>query len=112
VRIYKTATYIYSEGEPVVKLIDTIEHEGKFWLVPDWIEKPLEGWKSPERIILLDVLPHQKVPPGSPIPADFVLGYPRPTASFANGQTPIQSTAEPVVIESPDIRVPIPKGIH
>lgn len=112
-KIYKTASYIINEeGEPIVFTIDTIEFEGKLWLVPEWIEKPLEGWKSPKRIILLDALPHQKVPPGSPIPADFVLGYPRSTAFLKNGQTPTQPTTEAVVIKNPDIRIPIPKGIH
>ncbi len=114
-KIYKTAALVYDKRKPKVLgyvLIDTIEHEGKFWLVPSWIEKPLEGWKEPEQIILLDSLPHLKVSPDLSIPdSDFVLGYLIPTSEL-NDQNQIPLPDEAVVINSPDIQIPIPKGIH
>ncbi len=36
-----------------------IEHEGKKWLVPQWIDIPSEKVSTPERIICLEGLPYQ-----------------------------------------------------
>jgi hypothetical protein len=44
-----TAT-IAIEGGSTINLIDVIEYEEKFWIVPQWLENPEEGWKSPERL--------------------------------------------------------------
>jgi hypothetical protein len=59
-KIYKTAAYVITESEPGYVLIDTIEYEGKFWLVPMWVEKPLEGWKAPERLVLTHLRQQEK----------------------------------------------------
>lgn len=39
--------------------MDVIQHEGRPWLVPSWLEHPAEGWQTPERMILLATFPHQ-----------------------------------------------------
>lgn len=119
-KIYKTAALVYTsyvEGDdkPTVEgytYFDTIEYEGKFWLVPDWIYNTNEGWKRPERIICLAQLPHKKVAPQDGIPeADFVLGYPIPiTALDDRSLIPLPDGA--VVIDFPDIQETIPKGVH
>lgn len=100
-------TMVTLEGDII--RVDTIEHEGKLWLVPGWIDSPSEGWSSPERIILLDELPHQRMAPGNP--ADWVLNCPMPKAVFA-GQIPKQSPYRFVVLERPDIKFHIPAGVH
>jgi hypothetical protein len=38
--------------------VDTIEHEGKLWLVPEWIDgHPSKGFSTPARAIRIDSLP-------------------------------------------------------
>ena len=120
-RVYKTAALVYTkyvEGDekPTVEgytYFDTIEYEGKFWLVPDWIYNTNEGWKRPERLILLNSLPYMKIPPENPISAeaDFLLGYPIPIIAIDDHNL-IPLPNEAVVINFPDIKEIIPKGVH
>lgn len=43
--------------------IDTIAHEGKLWLVPEWIDGyPSTGFSTPARIIRIDLLPRSGTP--------------------------------------------------
>ena len=53
-RIYKT--WVAFQGEPMTTslLCDTIEHEGKKWLVPEWIDRKELGMTRPRRAICLD----------------------------------------------------------
>ncbi|MGA7579190.1 MAG: hypothetical protein ACLQUW_13235 [Desulfobaccales bacterium] len=107
-KIFKTLVSIEGGGGSIFQM-DTIEYEGKKWLVPKWLEAPTEGWKRPERIICLDTLAHSKAPSG--FEADFVLNHPIPTVVLSGG-IPIRSISVIRVIEHPDIKFPIPKGIH
>ena len=100
-------TWMLLDGEH--HLVDTIEYEGKFWLVTEWIDSRSEGWSMPARIILLDVLPHKRVASGNP--ADYVVEYPIPKSVF-DGQIPKQSKYKFVVIERPEIRIYFPPGVH
>ncbi len=45
--------------------IDTIEHEGMLWLVPEWLDTPRKGWSRPARIVCLSLLEHTPMPPES-----------------------------------------------
>ncbi len=106
-KIYQTL--MYYEGENDILCIDTIEYDGKLWLVPHWIEAPTEGWKMPARIVLLDSLDYRTEP--SDAPADYLLKTPMPRDVF-EGRIPNGSEGEFVVIERPDVKIPIPRGIH
>ena len=89
-RILKTVVAL-EDGDGTIFHMDTIEYQGRFWLVPAWLEAPSEGWKMPVRIICLDPLPHQKFPPGSGY-GDFVLSGPLPKAALdavAQPQLPV-----------------------
>ncbi len=95
-----------SSGGKVYKM-DTIEHDAKFWLVPEWLESQDGDWTQPARIILLDTLPHQKS--GGTF-GDFVLNRPIP-------KNVIDGRAKPgeggyIVVEQPDIRLPNPSKVH
>jgi hypothetical protein len=107
VKVFKT--FVSTEGSPDIFEMDTIEHEGKKWLVPEWLEAPTLGWKKPARIICLDKLAYQKAPEG--FGARFVLNNPIPKAVL-NGEIPIQLISLYLVIERPEIYVLIPKGVH
>src|SRR4051812_13322582 len=42
-----------------------VEFEGRLWIVPEWLEAPDEGWRTPERMICFDDIPHQSFPEGN-----------------------------------------------
>jgi hypothetical protein len=85
---------------------DTIEYEGRFWLVPFWKNTPDGRWRSPARIIPLDQLAHQDVR-GSPF-GDFVLTEGIPKALF-DGDASMRGVAATMgCIENPEIRLPTP----
>ncbi len=109
-KIYKTIV-IFSGDETTqgaVHTMDTIEHEGQFWLVPEWIVSQSEGWTMPARIILLDTLDHQK---SGGEQYDFVLNGPIPKA-IVSGETEPEPDSEYVVVERPNIQFPKPPRIH
>jgi len=103
-KIFKTMMSFSDVAEGIIYKMDTIEYQGKMWLVPEWLDSPLRGWRMPARIICLDVLPHQKTS-GTNAPADFVLNHGIPK-SVCDGQIQTQAEDLFVVIERPDIKFP------
>lgn len=89
--------------------MDAIEHNGEFWLVPEWIEAHNKELKMPVRIIRLWGLEHQ-VTIGGPF-GDFVVANPIPKAVL-NGQIPPELERAYTVIERPDIRIEYHGGLH
>lgn len=87
---------------------DTIEYEGKLWLVPEWIDGiPTKGYSKPARIICLTVLPHSQGAAG----ADYALNNPIPKSVW-QGHVPPELKNMYVVIENPDIVVETPPTYH
>ena len=105
--IFKTIMAISDDNDGIIYKVDTIEYQGKMWIVPEWFDNPTLGWRIPVRIILLDVLPHKKTPGGE---ADFVLNHGIPKSVFYEGHNPPQPEDWFVVIERPDIRFPAVGG--
>lgn len=54
-RVTKTAFLVADDGS--IEACDTIEHEGKLWLVPKWHGDFDKGIEWPERIICVHGLP-------------------------------------------------------
>ena len=86
--------------------VDTIEHEGGLWLVPHWIDYLSEGVTMPNRIIRLDILPHDDFGPG-----EFVLTSPLPIELLSR-ESPKQPIPGYEVHELPEIRYPLAKRAH
>ncbi len=109
-KIFKTGLIISGDPESRGKLfkMDTIEYEGKMWLVPEWIDMRTEGYSMPVRIVCLDTLRHQ---PSQTKSLDFLLNDPIPKAVL-DGQIPPQSEADYLVLERPDIRVRDRRAFH
>jgi hypothetical protein len=101
-RIFKT--YV-TDGISVFPM-DTIEYEGKFWLVPIWLESPTEEWRTPARLIGLPNL-HTQDLRGTQAPVDFAVQVPIPKAVLEGKTTTGYS-----VIERPPIRFPKPPTVH
>jgi hypothetical protein len=92
-----------------VVLMDTIFHEGYFWLVPEWLESRAEGWQMPERIICLMLLDHQ-VEMNSQF-GDFVVRNPPPKGLLANPPQ-IPEGGENWVVVQPNLRFPLPPSVQ
>ena len=106
-KIYKTV--LSFTGDDSIRTCDTIEIDGKFWLVPMWIDNLAEGTRKPLRLICLDGLPYMKA--GANFPADFVLTKPIPKCVL-DGEIPDETSFEFVIVENPDILDDIPKKFH
>jgi hypothetical protein len=52
-------TLVRQADDDEIVACDTIEHEGKFWLVPEWLTGPIAGTEKPARLIGLHGLPTQ-----------------------------------------------------
>ncbi len=59
--VFKTHLFLadHDKGRPY--LIDTIFHEGRWWLVGSWLESHDTGERVPERLVLLEILKHREV---------------------------------------------------
>ena len=103
-KIYKTTVAISGDPEyrGQVLRMDTIEYEGKMWLVAMWLDSPTGEFSMPERIICLDTLPHQTSGMKN---VDFLLFDPIPKAVL-DGHIPEESELEYVVIERPNLKFP------
>jgi hypothetical protein len=99
-----------ADGDGSLFAADVIRHGGKHWIVPTWIEAPSKGYKSPERVVCLDPLRHQKGRFGNP-PVDFFVNDPLPN-SVLYGPDPPARQGEYRVVLRPKVRFPIPRGIH
>jgi hypothetical protein len=105
--VYKALLAI--EGENGIYECEAIEHEGQNWLVPQWLENPAEGWRTPERLVSLTGIPHQ--PPDPPGLPHFVVNEPIPK-SVLDDPGPLPPGSKYVVRHWPGVRFPIPRGIH
>jgi hypothetical protein len=87
---------------------DAIEHEGKLWLVPEWLEGPTKGTECPARIVCLDGMPLNKPGPAYQDRVDLVLSTPLHT-DILEGRRVSQN---PLVIERPDIILNVDTDFH
>lgn len=101
-------TLVALEGTGATYKVDTIEYEGKNWLVPEWLENPSQGWYMPARIVCLETLQYQVSETEG---IDFVLNTIVPKSVF-EGRVPNGTTDQFVVVEKPDIRFEILGGFH
>lgn len=103
-KIFKTMI-TFPDG---IYTIDTIEHEGELWLVPEWIDgTPSEGYSMPVRIIRIPLL-HEA---GPDVSADYIVSYPLPK-DVLDGAIPMELAHVCDVIESPQIVVGKPQTLH
>jgi hypothetical protein len=98
-KILKTALII----DGLIESMDTIEHEGAFWLVPEWLDFPARGISMPRRIVSLATLRHERMN-GNP---DFVVSDQVPRFVF-DGEVPSQLKHMYIVRDLPEIRLPTP----
>jgi hypothetical protein len=107
-KIYKVL--VMTEDPARLSSCAAVEHNGKLWLVPQWLDNPTAQTTKPERIICVDGMyqPGGKVGQQS---FDFVLNVAVPKAAL---EGPIQSQiiGSFVVIGLPNIEFPMRARIH
>jgi hypothetical protein len=93
-----------SDGGNIFKC-DAIEHEGKLWLVPEWLDVPARGVTKPRRIVRMDSLPHQ--PMKNPAYGmDYILTWYMPKAVL-DGTAPPEQASQYEIVELPEIEIPM-----
>lgn len=106
--IYKALLIIRTDGTHDIELMDVIEFDGKFWLVPEWLDNPSLGMTMPARIVSLATIGHNRST-GNP---QFTVEDPIPRSVF-EGSIPSPEEAHGfVVLERPAIRLPIPPVLN
>ncbi len=98
----KKATIIVGSA---IHKVDVIEHEGRQWMVPHWVDSPDGKWTRPLRIIPLDAVPHQ--PYG---PDEFVVNDPLPEFLFYDH--PVHGETGYEAQEMPEILLPHPSATN
>jgi hypothetical protein len=81
---------------------DTIQHDGKLWLAPSWLEDASKPYSKPSRLIGMSGLKYRSMPMKSEV--DFIMEQPIPDAVL-RGALPSNGAPPFVVLESPDIRI-------
>jgi hypothetical protein len=74
----KTLFVVAVMCENSVLNVDGLRYKEKLWLVPRWLDYPLEKMSKPERMIRFDTLPFQELTENSL--HDFLLQQPIPKA--------------------------------
>src|ERR1700689_5529055 len=92
-------TVVIRQDDGQLFMADTIEYDGKWWIVPEWLTGPPAGTLCPARIISVDAQ-HLSIP-GPPYRdrADWVLETPL-SRDILEGR---RVSSNPLVIERPDI---------
>jgi hypothetical protein len=95
-KIYEVA--IICEDE--IRILDGIESEGHYWLVPQWIEDTTQQRRKPARVIRLDGLKPLVRQPGDD--CDFFVPQPMSKA-LLYGVAPPEEAQRYVILDSPDL---------
>jgi hypothetical protein len=96
-KIYEVAV-LSEDGE--TRILEAIEAEGYFWLVPQWIEETAEQRRKPGRAIRLDGLKPLDRKPGDE--CDFFVPQTMSTALLF-GDVPPEEARRYVIVDSPDL---------
>ena len=100
---------VIARGSSLV-MMDVIQYQGLFWLVPGWLDSPDGEWSKPRRIICLSILQHQDVRDNPNRLSDFAVNVPIPNDVLA-GKIEGQAAIQYRVVELPPFRIRKPK-IH
>ncbi len=99
--IFKTLVLLAQPA--TVRLVDTVEHQGMFWLVPHWRELPNTQWMTPARIIALASLGHVQDLGPSHQGHRFVVNGPVPRELF-DPTIPNQLRDRYIIVDEPDLK--------
>jgi hypothetical protein len=99
-RVFKTAIP-RRDGTNLV--CDTIQHEGKLWLAPEWVQDASKPYSKPARLIGMTGLKYRSMPMRSGV--DFVMEDAVPEEVLSGCIQGRQATPF-LILEGPDVRIP------
>jgi hypothetical protein len=94
---------VVSEGEPL--LLEAIEHQGAYWLVPQWIEDTALKLRKPARVIRLDGLKPLARQPGDD--CDFYVPQTMSKALLFGDPSP-EEQQQYLILDGTDLASAIP----
>jgi hypothetical protein len=101
----KVFTVAFSiEGDQNIMKGDAIEHEGRLWLVVQWLEHRTEGFAKPRRLIALDAFGLERFPQPTHF-GDAAASTPIPKGLLEFPIAP-QLAGRFDVLEQPDVTLP------
>lgn len=98
------AVMIVGPEQGTTALCDGLEHEGKLWLVPQWLDVPGQGLTKPVRLIRFDQLEHTHSP-GAKDGIEYVVNVPIPKTLF-DIRTPKITEPGFEVVDLPELALP------
>jgi hypothetical protein len=101
------------EGDTRIMKGDALEHEGRLWLVVQWLGNPAEGPAKPRRLIELDQFQLQRFAQTTQF-GNGAVGHPIPKR-LLDFPIPSQLAGKFVVLEEPDLTVlrsEVQKTVH
>jgi hypothetical protein len=101
--VFKATAVIDNDGVHEIHFIDVVEYAGQFWLVPAWVDDPALNTTRPVLIVSLATIPHERAGKTDP---QFVVKDPIPKC-ILNGQIPPALAHKYLVLEQPDISLPL-----
>jgi hypothetical protein len=104
--VRKTVITVKEDGQQFIA--DTIPHDDKWWIVPEWLQGPTAGTLCPARIISVDAQHLTAAGPPYQDRADWALETPL-SRDILDGRRVSQS---PLVIERPDIILRVDQDFH
>ncbi len=97
---------------PNILTVDAIEHEGRAWIVPNWIVSPDKKWMKPLRIIAPRFAQGSKPIPGFEALQHIFGAMQLPESLLERGQIPPGLAQLIEVHENPDIIVRNPDVLN
>ena len=89
-----------------VRHADVIEHNGRFWLVPEWLDDKAKGISKPVRMVQINPLRHSRCARTpefvieDPIPAEVLFEPRKPNSGY-------------ITLDDPPVNVPLgPKPVN
>lgn len=83
--------------------IDTIRHDGRVWLDPNWLDHGDEGCMTPERIVGLNSIRHREIEARNDYGADLLINEAVPEATLS-GEPSHEQVEQYEIQIRPDIR--------
>lgn len=100
--IRKAMVMINDANSTSICEMDVIEYDGKFWLVPEWLDNPIQKVTKPMRMVSLETIRHSRMRGAK---QEFVVEFPVPKYVF-EGRIPSAEADKYVVIEGPELLFP------
>jgi hypothetical protein len=105
---YKATVIINNAGVYEVQMVDVIQYEERFWLVPEWLDNHAEKISMPVRIISFDQVAHHRMKGTNP---EFVVECPIPKSVFED-RLSSEEAKQYEIVERPPIVIPLSTSTH